>query len=110
MSLSHSPLIVRDGLVLCLDAANPRSYPKSGTTWSDLKGSNDGTLTNMGASNFDSANGGTYVCFPVWFVGGAEGLARGEAVRYGMLTCAFIDAIATLLYGFHGEHLHMLVG
>jgi len=36
MSLNHSPSIVTDGLVLCLDAANQRSYPKSGTTWSDL--------------------------------------------------------------------------
>ena len=59
MSLSHSPRIVTDGLVLYLDAANQRSYPKSGTTWSDLKGSNHGTLTNMDASNFDSANGGS---------------------------------------------------
>ena len=59
MSLSHSPLIVRDGLVLCLDAANPRSYPKSGTTWSDLAGSNNGTLTN--GPTFDTGNGGSLV-------------------------------------------------
>ena len=59
MSLSHSPLIVRDGLVLCLDAANPRSYPKSGTTWSDLKGSNDGTLTN--GPTFDADDKGSIV-------------------------------------------------
>jgi hypothetical protein len=65
MSLSHSPKIVTDGLVLCLDAANPRSYPKSGTTWSDLAGSNDGTMQNMednysdekrGVLNFDGSN------------------------------------------------------
>jgi hypothetical protein len=70
MSLSHSPLIVRDGLVLCLDAANPRSYPKSGTTWSDLAGANNGTLTNMtdnfnqddkGSLSFDGSN--EYVTF-----------------------------------------------
>jgi len=60
MSLNHGSLeIVTDGLVLCLDAANPRSYPKSGTTWSDLAGANDGTLTNMDASNFDQTNGGS---------------------------------------------------
>ena len=58
MGLNHSPKISTDGLVLCLDAANPRSYPKSGTTWSDLAGANDGTLTNMDASNFNSGNGG----------------------------------------------------
>jgi hypothetical protein len=51
--------------VLCLDAANPRSYPKSGTTWSDLAGANNGTLTNMtdnfnqddkGSLSFDGSN------------------------------------------------------
>jgi len=61
MSLNHSPSIVTDGLVLCLDAANQRSYPKSGTTWSDLKGSNNGTLTNMDfANNFNTDNGGNF--------------------------------------------------
>jgi len=59
MSLNHSPSIVTDGLVLCLDAANQRSYPKSGTTWSDLAGANDGTLTN--GPTFDSNNGGSLV-------------------------------------------------
>ena len=33
MSLSHSPSIVTSGLVLCLDAANPRSYPGSKTAY-----------------------------------------------------------------------------
>ena len=59
MSLNHSPAIVTDGLVLCLDAANVRSYPKSGTTWSDLAGANDGTLTNMDAANFSNDNRGS---------------------------------------------------
>jgi hypothetical protein len=38
--------IVTDGLVLCLDAADQTSYPTTGTTWFDLAGSNNGTLTN----------------------------------------------------------------
>ena len=59
MGLTHSPRIVTDGLVLCLDAANSRSYPKTGTTWTDLKGGNNGTLNNMDASNFSTDNGGT---------------------------------------------------
>jgi hypothetical protein len=58
MSLSHSPKVVTDGLVLYLDAANQRSYPKSGTTWSDLAGANNGTLNNM-ENNFDPANKGS---------------------------------------------------
>jgi hypothetical protein len=47
MALSHSPSLVLPGLVLCLDAANPKSYPGSGTTWTDLSGNgNNGTLVN----------------------------------------------------------------
>jgi hypothetical protein len=70
MSLSHSPSIVRDGLVLYLDAANPKSYPGSGTTWFDLSGnSNNGTLTNSPthSSQFNgeiSFNGTSYVDVP----------------------------------------------
>ena len=47
MGFSRGPKIVTDGLVLYLDAANPKSYPGSGNTWSDLSGNgNDGTLVN----------------------------------------------------------------
>ena len=60
MGLSHSPRIVTNGLVLCVDAANPRSYPGAGTAWTDLsKQGNNGTLTN--GPTFDSANGGSIV-------------------------------------------------
>ena len=59
MGLAHSPRIVTDGLVLCLDAASKRSYPGTGTTWTDLKGGNNGTLTN--GPTFDAGNGGGIV-------------------------------------------------
>ncbi len=59
MAFSYSPKIVTDGLVFAVDAANKKSYPGSGTTWSDLAGSNDGTLTN--GPTFDSGNGGSIV-------------------------------------------------
>ena len=53
--------IVTSGLVLNLDAANPRSYPPpyNGTVWTDLAGTNNGTLTN--GPTFNSANGGNIV-------------------------------------------------
>ena len=61
MALAHSPKIITDGLVLCLDAGNTKSYPGSGSTWSDLSGNgNNGTLTNMDGANLDSANGGSF--------------------------------------------------
>ena len=59
MGLAHSPRIVTDGLVLCVDAASKRSYPGTGTTWTDLKGGNNGTLIN--GPTFDSDNGGSIV-------------------------------------------------
>ena len=60
MAIKHSPRIVTDGLVLYLDAANTKSYPGSGTTWTDISGkSNNGTLTN--GPTFDSGNKGTIV-------------------------------------------------
>jgi hypothetical protein len=33
---ANGPKIVTDGLVLCLDAANSKSYPGTGTAWNDL--------------------------------------------------------------------------
>jgi hypothetical protein len=59
MALAHSPRIVTDGLVLYLDAANSKSYPGSGTTWTDLSGNgNTGTLTN--GPTYNSSNLGFF--------------------------------------------------
>jgi len=58
MGTAYNANIVTDGLVLCLDAANPRSYPLSGTSWNDLSGNgNNGTLTN-GPSYTSNNRGG----------------------------------------------------
>jgi hypothetical protein len=47
MAVAYNPKIVTDGLVLALDAANVKSYPGSGTTWTDMSGlGNHGTLVN----------------------------------------------------------------
>ena len=59
MAFNYSPKIVTDGLVFAVDAANKKSYPGSGTTWTDLAGSNDGTLTN--GPTFNSGDGGSIV-------------------------------------------------
>ena len=54
------PNIITDGLVLYLDAANQKSYPSTGTVWTDLSGlGNNGTLTN--GPTFSSANNGSIV-------------------------------------------------
>lgn len=63
--------IVKDGLVLCLDAAKKDSYPGSGTVWRDISGfGNNGTLINgptfssgnYGSISFDGVN--DYVRLP----------------------------------------------
>lgn len=38
MAVAYNPQIVTNGLVLALDAGNTKSYPGSGTTWTDLSG------------------------------------------------------------------------
>ena len=60
MSSSASPDIVTNGLVLCLDAADKRSYPGTGTTWFDRSGGgSNGTLVN--GVGYNSGNGGSLV-------------------------------------------------
>jgi hypothetical protein len=59
MAYQNGPKIVTDGLVLCLDAGNPKSYSGSGMVWTDLSGNNNGTLTN--GPTYSSANGGSIV-------------------------------------------------
>ena len=60
MAVAYNPGIVTDGLVLCLDAANRKSYPGTGTGWNDLCG---GKGFNIGGSTFSNSlisfNGGT---------------------------------------------------
>jgi hypothetical protein len=48
MAIYRGPNIVRNGLVLALDAADRNSYIGSGTSWRDLSGNNNnGTLSNV---------------------------------------------------------------
>lgn len=58
MGTAYNPRVVTDGMVLCLDAANAKSYPGTGTTWTDLSGNGrNGTLVNGPA--YISDNGGS---------------------------------------------------
>ena len=58
MACHGGPDIVEDNLVLCLDAANTKSYPGSGTTWTDISGkSHNGTVNG---ATFSTLNGGVW--------------------------------------------------
>ena len=68
---ANGPKIVTDGLTLCLDAGNRKSYVGSGTSWVDIiRNGNNGTLINgptfnsdnIGSIVFDGAN--DYVGLP----------------------------------------------
>ena len=65
MSISYNSSIVTNGLVLCTDAGNPRSYSGSGTQWNDVTSSgfnftliNGPTYSssNLGSFTFDGVN------------------------------------------------------
>ncbi len=65
MAIYAGPEISNSGLILHLDAANTKSYPGSGTSWTDLSGQgNNGTLvngptfssSNLGRLTFDGTN------------------------------------------------------
>lgn len=56
--INDGPKIVTNGLVLCLDARNTKSYSGSGTTWYDLSGyDKHAVMNNFSASNFTTFNG-----------------------------------------------------
>ena len=60
MTISYGSSIITDNLVMLLDAANPRSYPRSGSTWNDISGSaNTGTLQST--PTYNAINGGYFI-------------------------------------------------
>ncbi len=68
MGLGHSPSIVTSGLLVCLDAANIKSYPGSGNYWWDVSNTKMGfdiygspSLTTLGgATTWRLASDGQY--------------------------------------------------
>ena len=70
---------ITDGLILDLDAGNTSSYPGTGTTWTDLSGSNNGTITNV-----------TYTASPGYFsfnginssIAFSSGITSGDYLTY----------------------------
>lgn len=83
MGVQYNTSIVTNGLQLCLDAANTKSYPGSGTSWVDLSGNgNNGTIT--GSPTFDSANNGSFL-----FNGSTQYVSMGDKfnIASGTIAC-----------------------
>lgn len=60
MGFYRGPNLITEGLIIALDAGNPKSYPTTGITWYDKSGNGvDGTLTN--GPTFSNANMGCIV-------------------------------------------------
>ena len=75
MASKGGPDIVENGLTLFLDASNIRSYPGSGTTWSDLSGNGNNfslingptfSAANLGSIVFDGTNDYLQISSLVW--------------------------------------------
>jgi hypothetical protein len=98
MGIQYNPRIVTDGLVLALDAGNTKSYPGSGTTWTDVSGNgNTGTLTN--GPTYSSANGGSIVLDGVNdYVNSGTGLAlSGSWTISGFVRSSVSSAIQVII-------------
>jgi len=59
MAIAYNTSIVRDGLVLYLDAANKKSYSGTGTAWNDLRGATN-TAELVNSPTFNSSNAGYF--------------------------------------------------
>ena len=59
MGVKAGPRIVKDGLIMYLDAANTRSYSGSGLTANGLIGGIGGTLAN--GTGFGTTNNGFFI-------------------------------------------------
>ena len=118
MSIHYSPTTVTNGLVLSLDAGNSKSYPGSGTTWTDLSGNGNSVPMTNGAGYdgssliYNGTNQRTFFDLPslktasytisVWFkqtknhTGGdttvIAGITDGVGWRYGT-TIGFTSAL-----------------
>ena len=85
MGLTHSPRIVTDGLVLCLDAGNTKSYPGSGTTWNDLSG------------NLTSFNNGNYT-FPSYSSGYFTFVNNGVTINHVKVVSNILNTSTNTTY------------
>lgn len=94
MGLLHSPLIVTNGLVLCLDAGNKKSYPGTGTVWVDLSG--NAFNFNINASAYSTSGGIPHMNFEGSF-GSAKRIVNGSLTDVPFFSNATIMCFTTIL-------------
>jgi hypothetical protein len=98
MAYSYGPSIVKDGLLLALDAGNRRSYLSGSSTWNDLSGRGvNFTLFNPTYYSFDPAS------FSIGFTRTMPPTAENGG--YGSITATGPLAASTYLYQNHTTEL-----
>lgn len=109
MPNNYGPKIVTDGMTLCLDAANTKSYLGSGTVWTDLsRNGNNGTLNgsvfnsaNMGSIVFDGSD--DYVSIP------PSSLVSGSQMTFALWNFGNNIGVTTSVIGFeNSSNIRML--
>ena len=60
MALHRGPKIIKDGLVLCLDAADRKSYTGSGNIWYDRSGNKNNATSSPTSAVFSNQGGGSF--------------------------------------------------
>jgi hypothetical protein len=103
MSLIYSPKIVTDGLVLCLDAGNSKSYPGTGTSWFDLSGNNYNGVLQNGVS-YEGSNGGS-----LYFDGTDDYISIGNIGSPQNFSCCFWVNVTELNKGAGNDYRRVLV-
>jgi hypothetical protein len=100
MSNSAGPKITKDGLVLDFDAANIKSYPTTGTVWTDLtKNKNIGTLTS--GPTYSTSNGGS-ISFATSYVSSPSANAyQLGANNFTMESWIYLNAYPLASNGFY---------
>ena len=109
---SVGPKIVTDGLILCLDPGNKKSYSGSGTVFYDLSKNNNGTLVNSptfttenkgeftfnGSTNYISVDGFSNIMpWPVFtFCGWAKRQSSGQVNRAFCVTANTTSPVASI--------------
>ena len=124
MATRYSPKIVTDGLVLCLDAANTKSYPGSGTTWYDVSGNggsasinnnptfnSEGYFDSDGVSDYfrferSDLNGGTFsyglITVFLWYKPSTTGGTNHTGNNLITVENSFEISVGSNSNGFHG--------
>jgi len=94
MAVSYNPGVVTSGLVLALDAGNPKSYPGSGSTWTDLSG--NGYNFTVNSSAYSISGGIPHMNFEGSF-GSAKRVVGGSLTNIPNFSNGTIMCFSTIL-------------